>query len=73
MFVVFFFAEVYNTLKLSGEWVWILYISIVIVSGILGVLVAQYFSNPFNLFLRERYKRLVVMSTKASLTDKNGG
>jgi peptidoglycan/LPS O-acetylase OafA/YrhL len=67
MFVVFCFVEVFNMMKLSGEWVWILYISIVVVSGILGVLVARYFSNPLNIFLRERYKRIEDIRTKDSI------
>jgi len=71
MFVVLFFVEVFSMFKLSGEWVWILYISIVIASSILGVLAARYFSNPVNIFLRERYQRLVDMQIKDFLKDKN--
>lgn len=57
MFVVFLFVRVYLALKLSGEWAWVLYIFIVVLSGVLGALVAKYFSNPLNILLRERFRQ----------------
>jgi len=56
MFVVYLFVSVFNSLKLSGEWVWPLYISVILVSGLLGNLVAKYFSTPVNNSLREKFK-----------------
>lgn len=56
MFVVYLLVLVYNSLKLNGEWAWALYILVIILSGMLGSLVAKFFSNPFNLFLREKFK-----------------
>ena len=58
MFVVFILVSVFNTLKLGGEWIWLLYLSIVLISGIFGELIARYFSGPANALLRERFKRL---------------
>lgn len=57
MFVVVVLVKVYDLLKLSGEWTWVLYISAVLISGLLGELVARYFSNRANIFLRERLKK----------------
>jgi peptidoglycan/LPS O-acetylase OafA/YrhL len=54
MFVVSFFVEIYGALKLTGEWAWFLYTAVVIISGILGFIIARYFSNPMNYFLRKR-------------------
>jgi len=56
MFVVFLFIETYQALKLSGEWAWLLYITVLLFSGVLGELVARYFSNPLNNWLRIRFK-----------------
>lgn len=56
MFVVYLFVLVYNSLKLSGEWAWALYIIVVIFSGILGYIIAKYFSIPLNILLREKFK-----------------
>jgi len=58
MFVVYLFVRLYNTLDLSGEWAWSLYISVIVVSGLLGNLVAKYFSIPFNNSLREKFKKV---------------
>ncbi|HEX2869493.1 MAG TPA: acyltransferase [Ignavibacteriales bacterium] len=58
MFIVLFFVQLYNMMKLSGEWAWALYVSAIIVSGIFGSVIAEYFSNPFNLYLRKRFNRL---------------
>lgn len=55
MFVVFLFVKGYQALNLSGEWAWMLYVSVIIISGILGDFVARYFSNPINIALRERF------------------
>jgi hypothetical protein len=63
MFVVYVLIEGYNALQLSGEWTWILYISIVIVSAILGEKVAQHFSNPLNIHLRKRLTSTNEIST----------
>jgi peptidoglycan/LPS O-acetylase OafA/YrhL len=57
MFVVFILVKEYNVLKLRGEWAWVLYFLAILISGILGELVARYFSNPANNYLRERLKR----------------
>lgn len=54
MFVVFTLTWVYGSLSLTGEWVWVLYISSILMAGILGELVAKYFSNPLNRMLRSR-------------------
>lgn len=57
MFVVYVLVNGYNTLNLSGEWAWGLYLSVIIVSGLLGELVAQWYSNPANRMIR-KYARL---------------
>jgi len=54
MFVVFSLVGIYKILNLNGEWTWLLYILAVLVSGILGELVARYFSNPMNVSIRNR-------------------
>lgn len=57
MFVVYVLVNGYNTLNLSGEWAWGLYLSVIIVSGLLGELVARWYSNPANRMIR-KYARL---------------
>ena len=66
MFVVIVLVEAYNALKLEGDWAWALYISVLIFSGILGELVARYFSIPFNNRLR-LYFKLRLPANKKSL------
>lgn len=56
MFVILLLTEGFNALKLSGEWVWMLYLSSVAISGFVGEIVARYFSNPLNIRIRERLK-----------------
>jgi peptidoglycan/LPS O-acetylase OafA/YrhL len=57
MFVVILFVHLYSTLKLSGEWTWILYALIIIVSGVLGNIVAFYFSGPLNNSIRHKFRK----------------
>ena len=57
MFVVFMMVKYFQEMNLAGEWVWTLYLTVIFVSGILGELVARYFSNPMNHLLRERFKQ----------------
>ena len=64
MFVVLLFVKIFNTMKLSGEWAWVLYLSAIVISGILGYFVARYFSTPMNVFLRERFKRTSFLNKK---------
>ncbi|MCU7495391.1 MAG: acyltransferase [Ignavibacteria bacterium] len=56
IFIVLFAVYIFSLLKLSGEWIWVLYVSVIVLSGILGNFVAQYFSNPLNIFIRGRWK-----------------
>jgi len=70
MFVVLFFVEVCNSLKLSGEWIWIIYLSVLVVSGIIGVLIAKYFSNPLNVLLRDRFNRKLPVIENEKQIDK---
>ena len=58
MFVVFALVEGYHSLKLSGEWAWGLYLSAILLSGLVGELVARYFSNPVNARLRMQLNRI---------------
>ncbi|HEX3007872.1 MAG TPA: acyltransferase [Bacteroidales bacterium] len=57
MFVVIAFVHIYDSLKLRVEWAWVLYIAVIVVSGVFGNVVAVYFSNPFNKFIREKFRR----------------
>jgi peptidoglycan/LPS O-acetylase OafA/YrhL len=70
MFVVFFFVEVYAALKLSGEWIWVIYMSVLTFSGIIGELVARYFSNPLNALLRDRFKHKLILIENENQIDK---
>jgi len=56
MFVVILSVNIFNALYLSGNSTWILYICVLIVSGITGDLVARYFSNPLNKMIRHRFR-----------------
>ena len=56
MFVVYVLVNGYNALNLSGEWAWGLYVSVIVVSGLLGELVARWYSNPANLTIRKYFK-----------------
>jgi peptidoglycan/LPS O-acetylase OafA/YrhL len=71
MFVVFLFIETYQALKLSGEWAWLLYLSIIVFSGFVGELVARHFSNPLNNRLRIRFKSNAFTPDKAPLHDES--
>ncbi len=52
MFVVYVLFNIYKKQNFSGEWAWGLYIATIILSGVLGELVARYISNPANRYLR---------------------
>jgi peptidoglycan/LPS O-acetylase OafA/YrhL len=56
MFVVIFFVNAFNYLKLSGEFIWLLYFVSIMFSTILGKLIGTYFTNPLNNYIREQYK-----------------
>ncbi len=56
MFVVILLVNAFRLSELSGEWTWALYISALTTSALLGDIVARYFSNPINNFIRQRYK-----------------
>ena len=70
MFVVILFVNVFKVLKLSGDWTWSLYISVMFASGILGDLVARYFSNPLNKSIRQRFKNQSVKLLKGSTIQR---
>jgi peptidoglycan/LPS O-acetylase OafA/YrhL len=53
MFIVFIMVAVYQSFNLSGAWTWALYLSTIILSGLLGELVARYFSVPMNARIRK--------------------
>jgi len=60
MFVILLLVEGFNALNLNGEWVWILYISSVAISGFVGEIVARYFSNPLNTKIREYFNPALI-------------
>lgn len=66
MFVVILAVHVFRLMKLTGDWTWGLYISALIASGILGDLVARYFSNPLNKMIRQRFKARSAIVLKES-------
>ncbi|MBK7030026.1 MAG: acyltransferase [Bacteroidales bacterium] len=57
VFVVLLLISGFNLMNLSGNWIWALYISVIIISGLLGDLVARFFSNPLNNIIRLRLKQ----------------
>lgn len=57
VFVVLLLIRGFNLMHLSGNWIWILYLSVLIISGLSGDLVARFFSNPLNKIIRERLKQ----------------
>jgi peptidoglycan/LPS O-acetylase OafA/YrhL len=57
MFVVYILVEAYKYLNMNGEWTWMLYLSALVLSGILGNVVASYFSNPINVRLRQWFEQ----------------
>lgn len=69
MFIVFAFVNIFDYLKLSGEWIWALYASVIILSAALGNVVAQYFSNPVNHYIRE-WANFKFAANKNSLKEK---
>lgn len=62
------FVYIFDSMKLSGEWIWALYISVIVLSAVLGNLIAQYFSNPVNLIIRKR-SNIKFAAEKASLKE----
>ncbi|MCU7501168.1 MAG: acyltransferase [Ignavibacteria bacterium] len=68
IFIVISFVYIFDSMKLSGEWIWALYISVIVLSAILGNLIAQYFSNPVNLIIRKR-SNIKFAAEKASLKE----
>jgi peptidoglycan/LPS O-acetylase OafA/YrhL len=73
MFVVLMLVRLYQTLKLTGEWQWILYLSVVVISGIIGNLISKYFSNPINIFLREKFNHLPFNNSKNRASNQKMG
>jgi peptidoglycan/LPS O-acetylase OafA/YrhL len=55
LFVVYALFEVYKRHQFSGEWTWVLYIATILLSGLLGEIVARYISNPANSYLRKQF------------------
>jgi hypothetical protein len=45
----------FKVLALRGEWIWLLYVSIIFLSAALGKLTAQYLSNPLNKIIRKAF------------------
>jgi peptidoglycan/LPS O-acetylase OafA/YrhL len=56
MFVVYVMFEIYKRYQFSGEWTWTLYITTILLSGLLDEMVARYISNPASSYLREQFK-----------------
>lgn len=54
MFIVMGGVALFEHFELSGWWVYVLYGSVLGLSGLLGDVVARYYSNPLNLYLRRR-------------------
>ncbi len=52
MFIVIVFIKAYECFNLSGEFIWLLYISVIITSTMLGRLIANYFTTPINVYIR---------------------
>ncbi len=73
MFVVILLVNAFKVLKLSGDWTWALYISVLFVSGILGDLVARYFSNLLNSFIRQRFTNQSVIIVEDLQTRERKG
>ncbi len=73
MFVVILLVDVFKVLKLSGDWTWSLYISVIFTSGILGYLVARFFSNPLNKFIRQRFTNQPVITVNDLQTREGKG
>ena len=54
-FVVIFFTNIYKSFNLTNFFIPILYLIILIASAFLGKGIAKYFSNPINLFIRNKF------------------
>lgn len=55
MFVVIGAVALFEYAGLDNEWIWILYISTVALSGLAGGLIAGHFTGPANRYLRNMY------------------
>ncbi len=71
VFVVLLLISGFNLMNLSGNWIWVLYISVIIISGLLGDLVARFFSNPLNNIIRLRLKQKLSAITPEPENRKN--
>ena len=69
MFVIFICVEIYNTCQLKGEWAWILYISVLVISALSGEIVARHFSTPINKWVRGRLKNAVLNNDRSTKID----
>lgn len=57
MFVVMAGVALFEYCGEPTEWCWLLYVGVLVLSGVLGEVVAKYFSNPLNGYLRRRFNR----------------
>ena len=55
MFVVFVLFDLYKTANLSLGAVPVLFISVILISGLLGELAARFYSEPMNRRIRQRF------------------
>jgi peptidoglycan/LPS O-acetylase OafA/YrhL len=55
MFVVFILFKIYREQEFLGEWAWTLYIASILLSALLGEIMARFFSNPINRYLRIQF------------------
>ena len=55
MFVVILLVRWFKGWGGEGEWIWGLYLGGILLSALLGEVVARWFSNPMNRYLRKRF------------------
>lgn len=55
MFIVIFAVKYFKHLELSGEWIYGLYLIVIVLSYSLGFLISNYFSEPLNAKIRAKW------------------
>lgn len=66
MFVIVVIVQLFKSRGGSGEWIWGLYIAGILLSALLGEVVARWFSNPMNRFLRKKLAPSTLPKTSSS-------
>ncbi len=53
LFTIIAMVSIFRTLELKGDWIWLLYFCIIVLSALFGKITAMHISNPLNKFVKK--------------------